>query len=304
MNEQINLSQLWDVLKKSFIAMILLVLIGMAVAYFGTKMLVAPKYQSSTSMLVNRKQDNNPNMQLNAQQADIQLINTYKDIITRPLVLKTVSKNLTSPQKVKVQKAEKAVYGTRYNSITGVQEKYLVKKEQPAKYKLEPAKYDNLTESDIASKVTVSSSQNSQVFTISVTDTSPTRARDIANEIARVFKTKIATIMSISNVSIVSDALANPNPVSPKLKFLAVLGFVAGIVIAYGWGLIRELTDTTVKDIDFITDDLGLVNLGIVNYVQKMKSMDEAIRQKQNADEPDSVGFEPEGYPQRSRRRV
>ncbi len=46
MNEQINLSQLWDVLKKSFIAMILLGLIGMAVAYFGTKMLVAPKYQS------------------------------------------------------------------------------------------------------------------------------------------------------------------------------------------------------------------------------------------------------------------
>lgn len=32
MNEQINLSQLWDVLKKSFIAMILLGLIGMAVA--------------------------------------------------------------------------------------------------------------------------------------------------------------------------------------------------------------------------------------------------------------------------------
>ena len=304
MNEQIDLSQLWNVFKRSFVAMIVLGILGAAAAFFGTKALVAPKYQSSTSMLVNRKQDNNPNMQLNAQQADIQLINTYKDIITRPLVLQAVSDNLTSPQKVVTKKAQKAVYGTRYNALTGVQERYVTKEAQPATYKLRPAKYTNLTEGDIASKVSVSSSQNSQVFTISVRDTNPTRARDIANEIAEVFKEKIATIMSISNVSIVSQALANPDPVAPNLKLYSLIGLFVGVMVAFLWGLVRELTDRTIKDIDFITDDLGLVNLGIVNYVQKMKDIDQAIESKKTDSVDNFVSGGEESYPQRSRRRI
>lgn len=76
MNEQIDLSQLWNVFKRSFITMILLGVLGMILAYFGAKTFIAPKYEAATSMLVNRKQDNNANMQLNAQQADIQIINT------------------------------------------------------------------------------------------------------------------------------------------------------------------------------------------------------------------------------------
>lgn len=218
MNKQIDLSQLWNVFKRSFVAMIILGILGMAATYFGAKTFIAPKYESDTSLLVNRKQDNDPNMQLNAQQADIQIINTYKDIITRPVVLQTVAKDLTSPERVISKKAQKAVYGTRYNATTGLREEYVEKKAQPAQYNLKPAKYTNITADDLAKVVSVSTQQNSQVFTVSVKDTDPVRARDIANEVAKVFEKKIATIMSISNVSIVSQATANSTPVSPKLK--------------------------------------------------------------------------------------
>ena len=149
MNEQIDLSQLWNVFKRSFIAMILLGILGMGVAYFGAKAFIAPKYAASTSMLVNRK---------------------------------------------------------------------------PAQYKLKPAKYSNLTEDDLVKKVSVSNAQNSQVFTVNVRDTDPIRARDIANEISKVFKEKIATIMSVSNVSVVSKAVADSTPVSPRLKLMAIIG--------------------------------------------------------------------------------
>ena len=224
MNEQIDLSQLWNVFKRSFIAMILVGILGMGVAYFGAKAFIAPKYAASTSMLVNRKQDDNANMQLNAQQADIQIINTYKDIITRPVILRTVADDLTSPQRYVSKKAQKAVYGTRYNATTGVRERYTVKEAQPAQYKLKPAKYSNLTEDDLVKKVSVSNAQNSQVFTVNVRDTDPIRARDIANEISKVFKEKIATIMSVSNVSVVSKAVADSTPVSPRLKLMAIIG--------------------------------------------------------------------------------
>lgn len=304
MNKQIDLSQLWNVVKRSFVSMIILGILGTTLAYFGAKAFIAPKYEADTSLLVNRKQDNNPNMQLNAQQADIQIINTYKDIITRPVVLEAVADNLTSPQRVITKKATKAVYGTRYNATTGLRERYVTKEAQPAKYKLKPAKYSNITSEDLAKMVSVSTQQNSQVFTVNVKDTDPVRARDIANEVAKVFETKIAKMMSISNVSVVSKATANSTPVSPRLKMLSLAGLVLGVLLAFIWGLIRELTDQTIKSIEFITDDLGLVNLGIVNYVQRMKDMDQAIEATKLSDDDGVEGIGEPDFPQRSRRRI
>lgn len=304
MNKQVDLSQLWNVFKRSFIAMIIFGILGAVVAYFGAKTFVAPKYESDTSLLVNRKQDNNPNMQLNAQQADIQIINTYKDIITRPVVLQSVAKELTSPQRVVTEKAKKAVYGTRYNAVTGTRERYVVEKAQPAKYKLKPAKYSNISSEDLAKMVSVSTQQNSQVFTVNVKDTDPVRARDIANEVAKVFETKIAKMMSISNVSVVSKATANSKPVSPRLNIIALAGLVLGVLLSLVWRLIRELTDQTVKTIDFITDDLGLVNLGVVNYVQRMRDMDKAIEATKLSEDDNVQDITEPGFPQRSRRRV
>lgn len=304
MDRQIDFSQLWNVFKRSFIAMIILGILGMAAAYFGAKALIAPKYESDTSLLVNRKQDNDPNMQLNAQQADIQIINTYKDIITRPVVLETAANDLTSPQRLMTKKAKKAVYGTRYNATTGVREEYVTEKAQPAQYKLTPAKYSNLSADDLAKMVSVSTQQNSQVFTVNVKDTNAIRARDIANEVAKVFEKKIATIMSISNVSVVSKATANWTPVSPRLNMIALIGLVVGVIIAFMWGLVREITDQTIKNIDFITDDLGLVNLGIVSYVQHMNDMDQAIEDAKVKKQDPSDDLESTDFPQRSRRRI
>ena len=284
--------------------MIILGILGMAAAYFGAKTFISPKYESDTSLLVNRKQDNDPNMQLNAQQADIQIINTYKDIITRPVVLQAVASELTSPQRVLIKKATKAVYGTRYNATTGVREEYVTQNAQPAQYKLKPAQYSNLSSTDLAKVVTVSTQQNSQVFTVNVKDTDPVRARDIANEVAKVFEKKIAKIMSISNVSVVSRATADPIPVLPRLNLMALIGLVLGVLVAFVWGLIRELTDQTIKDIDFITDDLGLVNLGIVNYVQHMRDMSEAIDATKSIEAEDTEDYDASDFPQRSRRRI
>ena len=77
-----------------------------------------------------------------------------------------------------------------------------------------------------------------------------------------------------------------------------------GVIIAFMWGLVREITDQTIKNIDFITDDLGLVNLGIVSYVQHMNDMDQAIEDAKVKKQDPSDDLESTDFPQRSRRRI
>ena len=70
-----------------------------------------------------------------------------------------------------------------------------------------------------------------------------------------------------SNVTIVSSAKVNTKPVSPNKKLYASIGLVTGLVLGIVIALIKELTDKTVKDSNFLTDDLGLTNIGSVYHL-------------------------------------
>ena len=95
-----------------------------------------------------------------------------------------------------------------------------------------------------------------------MTDDNAYVAADIANAVGKVFSKKIKKMMQVNNVTIVSNAKVNTTPVSPnkgKNVFLgAILGAFVGFMIIY----FKELTDKTVKDSSFLTDNLGLTNIG------------------------------------------
>lgn len=65
-------------------------------AFVVTFFVMTPKYEATTQVLVNRKLDAQDQgvQQLQQVQADVQMINTYKDIITSPTVLKDVVKKV------------------------------------------------------------------------------------------------------------------------------------------------------------------------------------------------------------------
>lgn len=100
-----------------------------------------------------------------------------------------------------------------------------------------------------------------------MTDDNAYAAADIANAVGKVFSKKIKKMMQVNNVTIVSNAKVNTTPVSPnkgKNVFLgAILGAFVGFMIIY----FKELTDKTVKDNSFLTDNLGLTNIGSVYHL-------------------------------------
>ncbi len=64
-------------------------------------------------MLVNRSNDNNNgSVNLSDQQADVQIINTYKNLVISSNVLGDVSKQLKHPKPIVVQEAKPAEYRT------------------------------------------------------------------------------------------------------------------------------------------------------------------------------------------------
>ncbi|GEN95262.1 YveK family protein [Pediococcus ethanolidurans] len=127
------------------------------------------------------------------------------------------------------------------------------------------------------SSVSVATETNSQVFTINVTSSNPNTAASVANKTATIFKKRIVKMMSINNVTIVSKAVTNNQPVSPRIKLNLLAGIVLGLILGIGLAFLSEFNDKTVTDESFLIDDLGLTSLGIVNEISQ-KDIDRQVR--------------------------
>lgn len=93
MEETIDLSKLFLILKKNMKYLIILPIVFLVLSMVITFVFMTPKYSSSTQVLVNQKETDN---QIMAQQvqSNLQLVNTYSEIIKSPRILDKVSQNL------------------------------------------------------------------------------------------------------------------------------------------------------------------------------------------------------------------
>ncbi|GAB2480810.1 Wzz/FepE/Etk N-terminal domain-containing protein [Alkalibacterium psychrotolerans] len=218
MEEEISLVELFDILKKRLGLIISATLTGLLLVSFYTFFMVTPEYSSTTQLLVNRAEGADTIQQSDIN-TNIQLINTYKDIITGPVILDEVRDEL------------------------------------------------NMTTSHagLSNRLSISSENNSQVFSIRVTDTNPYNAALIANTTADVFQESLPDIMNVDNVTVISVAEANTSPISPNHTLNMAIGVVLGAMIGVGIAFLIEFLDNTVKDERFIVEELGWTNLGSVS---------------------------------------
>lgn len=256
----IDLTQFLRICRKHIWALILwsvgLALVGWGIANF----IMQPKYTSSTQILVNQKGNkNDPNAAYTNQQANMQLVTTYKDIVTSNVILKEAASRLQNPVKV-VRKAQPAKYRT--DPDTG--ERKLVRKARPAEVDRSGKAY-SVTASQLQGAISVATQQQSQVFSISAEADTPAKAKAEANTVAEVFRDRIKTIMDVNNVTIVAPA-TNGTQSSPNVKLFTLAGFVIGLVLSFAVIMIREMSDTAIRDDEYLTNTLGLTNLGQIAH--------------------------------------
>ncbi len=106
MEEELELSVIFGIIRKR-IGLIISMTVGAAViAVLLTVFVMKPKYASSVQLLVNQSSEQSQQINLNEVQTNVQLINTYKDLIKGDYILDDVKQksegNYTSQQLVKM----------------------------------------------------------------------------------------------------------------------------------------------------------------------------------------------------------
>lgn len=129
----------------------------------------------------------------------------------------------------------------------------------------------DMSVSKLNSKITVESAQGSQVMTVSVTDSDPTVALQIANKTAEVFEKEIKNIMSIDNVTVLplAEDQENQSPVSPNPPLNIAIAAVVGLMIGVGLAFLLEYLDNTIKTEQDIEKLLELPVLGAITTIDE-----------------------------------
>ena len=94
MEETLNLSELFKVLKKRFPLLLIIITLCVALSGYASYAYLTPIYEASTQILISKQQQERNTFDSQDIQLNLQLINTYNVIITSPAILTKVIEKL------------------------------------------------------------------------------------------------------------------------------------------------------------------------------------------------------------------
>ncbi|ADU28156.1 YveK family protein [Ethanoligenens harbinense] len=122
--------------------------------------------------------------------------------------------------------------------------------------------------SALAKNISVEGVNQTQVLKITVKDTNPQVAKNIANDIARVAPSIIIQTVKAGSVEVVSDAKLELKPVFPNIVLFSAIGLLIGFIGAYATLLVRDLLDHTFDSEEDVENRLGISVIGVIPVVQ------------------------------------
>ncbi|CEQ31470.1 Cps19aC [[Clostridium] sordellii] len=124
---------------------------------------------------------------------------------------------------------------------------------------------------NIEKKLTVSPVADTQILEISVEDTNPQRAADIANTIPTAFTKEVKRITKANNVEVIDKAIVPKSPIKPNkimnIMISAILGIMASLFVIF----LLEYMDNKIKSPQDIEKHLGLPLLGVIPNERKVR---------------------------------
>lgn len=112
----------------------------------------------------------------------------------------------------------------------------------------------NYTSEQLKEMITAEAVNNTEIFKVTVKSPSPKDAAKIANTAAMVLPGKIADTVDGSSVRVVDYAEVPTTRVSPNYTKNTALGFVMGVVLSAMVIIIVDLSNSSVRSEDYLTE--------------------------------------------------
>lgn len=131
----------------------------------------------------------------------------------------------------------------------------------------------NLTPAQLTKQISIFNENDSKVVNIRVENPNPSKAVDISNKVAEVFKEQIPQLMRVDNISILSVAKLseNPTPIKPNKMLNIAIGGLIGLMLGIGLSFLLEFLDMTIKSERDVEDYLELPVIGMVDFIKEDK---------------------------------
>jgi len=265
MEETISLSEIFGVLKKHLTTILISLFAGLALAGVVTFFVMTPQYDSRAQLIVALPQDDGgADENLNTVNYNLQMLNTYKDIIEEgDSLAATVQERLSS----------------EYNLNMTIKE---IKDSMEVEQSEESQMFSIVATGESAADAEHIANTAAEVFQETVQD----------------------VLTNVDKITIVSRASASAKPVSPNNMLNLAIGLILGLLVGIGLSFLMEVLDRTVKDGRFVTDTLGMTVLGTVPKMSQKEidattKKLVAVRQKSNGKSNNE-----DGAGRRSRTRV
>ena len=117
---------------------------------------------------------------------------------------------------------------------------------------------------ELVNHITVSPVKDTQIISISVQDTNPKKARDIANQIPKVFAKEAKRITKTNDIQVIDKATLPNNPIKPNKVMNILIAFVLGAMIGLFIVFLLEYLDNKMKTPQDIEKYLGLSVIGVI----------------------------------------
>jgi succinoglycan biosynthesis transport protein ExoP len=125
---------------------------------------------------------------------------------------------------------------------------------------------------ELRSKISVKAEGNTEIMRITVEDTIPERAREIADSVANVFIIEVNKLMNMENVQVIDTARVPGSPIRPKTMQNIVIAALLGLMLGLGVVFLIEFLDNTIKTQEDVEKHLQLPVIGRIPQFDDEKS--------------------------------
>lgn len=148
----------------------------------------------------------------------------------------------------------------------------LIKTNNVLREVIQNLKYRDILEDELKANIEVNLISSTQLIEISVKNADAQKAKDLTNEVVKVFIEREKDIYKLGNIQVVDEAKLPTGPYNINHKKDVLMFTSIGFIIAIGGIFIASLFDTTIKNGEEVEKRLGLTVLAsIPQYDYEMK---------------------------------